>query len=365
MLKHLVALALLAAFTITSPAMSDKADDMTALHARLVERALTGTILPDHLTLVLTAQAEAQAMAAFCIAPSPQGLKTVRDAFRRLVSAFSRVEMYRFGPGLVDNRLARLNFWPDRRGLGARQTIQIITSEDQTALDPERLAGKSVAVQGLSALEIVLFDNADTGSPFICAYGQAITAVIQDNAKALSDAWQVPQAALLRNPGPENPLYRDHGEALQALLKAAMEQIRVVEAQKLGRVLRTGPADTNPQAAQFWRSGLMVPAAAANIDASRALLNLTRHVDADHSSLAGLLGEVNFELTQSLGALQHVADDAAQFDTTSFATHLQKPETYGLLNFARIPLRAVIDLYHDRMLPALGLTRGFNALDGD
>lgn len=360
MLKHVAALTLLAGLTTTSPTMGDVANDMTALHARLVDHALTDTVLPDHQALVDASGAEQQTMAAFCAAPTPDGLQAARDGFTTLAVAFAHVEMYRFGPGLVDNRLARLNFWPDRRGLGARQTRQIIRTQDPDALNPESLADKSVAVQGLSALEIVLFDGEDAGAAFPCAYGQAITSVIHDNAIALLGDWQQSQAALLRNPGPENPLYRDGGEALQALLKAATEQILIVEEQKLGRVLRSGPADANPRAAQFQRSGLMVPVAAANIAASRALLDLAHHVDADHPALAGGLREVHFELTQSLGALNRVAAAAAPI-----AAHLQTPETYGLLNFARIPLRAVIDLYHDRMLPALGLTRGFNALDGD
>jgi len=52
-------------------------------------------------------------------------------------------------------------------------------------------------------------------------------------------------------------------------------------------------------------------------------------------------------------------------DATPIAARLHSTETHELLNYARIPLRAVVALHETRLLPALGLTRGFNALDGD
>ncbi len=60
------------------------------------------------------------------------------------------------GPAREDNRFERLFFWPDRRGRGLRQVQGILAEEDETATDPATLYQKSVAVQGLLALDFVL-----------------------------------------------------------------------------------------------------------------------------------------------------------------------------------------------------------------
>jgi hypothetical protein len=334
-------------------AHADATAEQSGLQARLVEAILVQTILPDHAALVGATDRQGQAMRAFCAAPGAETLAAARGAFRDLVSAFSRVEMYRFGPGRQDNRLARLNFWPDRRGLGMRQVRRILAEQDASATDPATLRGKSVAVQGLSALEQVLFDSRDGTVPdFACRYGIAIAEASHATATALRDGWRGEQAALLRHPGPDNPLYRDRGEALMSLLKAATEQLVIVEQQKLGRVLRDDPASANPLAAPFRLSGMTLQAVAANIAASRAVLA--------HPDLDNLFRELDFELAQAQiaidGALQHPGGIAAR---------IADPATHDLLQYARIPLRAAVDLHDTRLLPALGLTRGFNALDGD
>jgi predicted lipoprotein len=63
----------------------------------------------------------------------------------------------RFGPVTEENRLERILFWPDRKGIGLKQVQAAIAGEDATAADPQTLPGKSVAMQGLGALEFVLF----------------------------------------------------------------------------------------------------------------------------------------------------------------------------------------------------------------
>ncbi len=344
-----------------TPALADTTSAQAVLQERLVETILSETILPDHAVLVVATAEQQRTMRAACGTPSPETLSDAQAAFRDLVAAFSRVEMYRFGPGRQDNRLARLNFWPDRRGLGMRQVRRILQEQDQTATDPTTLRGKSVAVQGLSALEQVLAEAADGVIPdFACRYGTAIADVTHETAEALLNAWHDSQAELLRHPGPENPLYRDQGEAVKALLKAAMEQLVIVEQQKLGRVLRDGPASANPLSAPFRLSGMTLRAVAVNIAASRAVLSHPDLPGLDDPDMQNLFRELDFELSQSGAAIR-----AALEFPGGIAARIADPATHDLLQYARIPLQAAVDLHDTRLLPALGLTRGFNSLDGD
>lgn len=327
------------------PTMADE----TALQTRLVETILVQTILPDHAALVGATDRQRQAMRRFCAARDAETLAAAHGAFDDLVTAFSRIELYRFGPGQEDNRLARLNFWPDRRRLGMRQVQRILAEQDPSATDPATLRDKSVALQGLPALERILFVTWDgVDQDFMCRYGLAIAEASHTTAIALQDAWQGPQAYLLRHPGPDNPLYRDPGEALKSLLRAATEQLVIVEQQKLGRVLGDDPASANPLAAPFRLSGMTLQAVAANIAASRAVLA--------HPDLDNLFRELDFELSQAQVAITKALKRPGG---------IADPVTYYLLQYARIPLQAAVDLHDTRLLPALGLVRGFNALDGD
>ena len=88
-------------------------------------------------------------------------------------------------------------FWPDRKGIGLKQVQAALADKDATAADPATLAGKSVAMQGLGALEFVLFGTgaetlAATGDAYRCAYGAAIAGNLETIAAELDDAWQAP-----------------------------------------------------------------------------------------------------------------------------------------------------------------------------
>src|SRR5690606_22737995 len=100
----------------------------------------------------------------------------VRAQFPAVVTAWSRIELYRFGPLMAQNRSDRILFWPDRKGIALRQVQAILADKDEAALAPETLARKSVAVQGLGALEFVLHgtgseDLATPDGAFRCDYG--------------------------------------------------------------------------------------------------------------------------------------------------------------------------------------------------
>ena len=78
-------------------------------------------------------------------------------------------------------------FWPDRKGIALRQVQAILAKQDATATDPATLKTKSVAVQGLGALEYVLFGTGAEAlalpeGDFRCDYGNAITSAVSDVA---------------------------------------------------------------------------------------------------------------------------------------------------------------------------------------
>ena len=168
---------------------ASQAQDKTIGQA--IEDAIDNAIRPGFATFAEQAETMARSTAALCAEPSDIAMQAARDQFDILIDAWGRVEFVRLGPLSQDNRLERVLFWPDRRGRGLQQIQQVIATGDETALNVDTLGHKSVAVQGLVALEFTLFG---TGSETIvsgpdaqrCAYAEAIAGNIAGIAADLS-----------------------------------------------------------------------------------------------------------------------------------------------------------------------------------
>jgi predicted lipoprotein len=119
----------------------------------------------------------------------------VKDAFAAAVVAWSNVEILRFGPITENRRFERLFHWPDPKGLGQRQIEAALKSRDEAVTQPDELAGKSVALQGLPALEYLLYGNGAeilAGAPAVDDSRDALPGVDTPGAFA----------AILRSPSP-------------------------------------------------------------------------------------------------------------------------------------------------------------------
>ena len=158
---------LTAALASATPAFAQDADDdvgatpSSGLVAEAVPtamaRAVDGFIRPGYRDLVERTGALADHLRPLCHRPSPQSLGRAKRAFSEVTASWSRIEIVRVGPVLDDNRFERVLFFPDRKSTGLKQVQRILAENDETATIATSLRGKSVAVQGLGALEYVLF----------------------------------------------------------------------------------------------------------------------------------------------------------------------------------------------------------------
>ncbi len=143
-------------------------------------------------------QALFSALKDLCKNTTTTTLDQARLAFHGAVDAWQAVEHIRFGPAQTQNAHARANFWPDKRGRVDKHLWRLMTRKDaEAALKPIAFAKGSVAVQGFSALERLLFGNdvlaqikrpATAVTP--CAVATAISVNITDLAKALVTEWR-------------------------------------------------------------------------------------------------------------------------------------------------------------------------------
>ncbi|TIU36466.1 MAG: peptidase M75, Imelysin, partial [Mesorhizobium sp.] len=238
----------------------------------IIQRAIDGFVRPAYAGLHEHAEALTGSMRELCVTPSQGELDAARAEFSATVYAWSSAEIIGFGPIKENNRLERMLFWPDRKSIGLKQVQAALSDKDPTATDPAQLAGKSVAMQGLGALEFVLYgDGADAlagkDDPYRCAYGTAVAGNIEAMAGEVSATWNKPDgfAALWANPGPQNPLYRDGNEAVTELVGVFINELEMVRDVRLKGFFGGKPDADKPKQAIYWRSQNTTASLAGNL----------------------------------------------------------------------------------------------------
>lgn len=188
-------------------------------------------ILPHIATFRKRTDALAASVARVCTSNSDSrdaARKRAQEAFVETVRAWAPLDMVRFGPAARNNRLERIFFWPDPRLFAQRQLNGLLAKRDPELLKPGAIAKQSVAVQGLTALEVLLFnekkplgDGDDDAAAYRCGMAKAIAANIDTVAGEIESGWQGPDGyrARILDPGPENVLYRDTAESARDIAK--------------------------------------------------------------------------------------------------------------------------------------------------
>jgi predicted lipoprotein len=369
-------LAAVIALLVTAAAAPARSQEATPAEAPriafkpVVERAVDAVILPGYRALADRAAAEATRVDDLCWQADVERLDAARAGFAELVLAWSKVELIRFGPARDENRYERLFFWPDPRGRGLQQIQEILAAEDPTATGVETLRAKSVAVQGLFALEFILYgtgsealiEPANPARSFRCRFGAAIAGTIAATAGEILAGWTGPEgfAALMNSAGPDNPVYRSHGEAVQDLIKAAREQLQLSRDLKLAHAIEDAPGKAQPKRAPFWRSDLTLASIRANIEAVLALVGPDGIGAALPRDEPWIANEIAFELREVEKTLARVEERGERWETL-----VKQAESHADLSYALIPLASAIELLEGGYPDSLGLITGFNSLDGD
>lgn len=349
------------AFCLFLPSTATYASEVSA---KVIADAIDGFIRPAYGRLVETAADLSKSMVTLCATPSPDNLAAARAAFSRTTATWSEVEIIRFGPITEQNRLERLLFWPDRKGTGLKQVQAALADKDATATDAATLGQKSVAMQGLGALEFVLFGTgadelAGTLAAYRCAYGKAISGNIGAIASEVDAAWRDDKgfASQWKNPGAANPLYRDDKEALTELLEVYVNGLELVRDVRVNGFLGKNSASDKPKQALYWRSEGTGASLAGNIAGMQALFAASKFgelVSADERWVAESIG---FEFTN--------AQAAAASITGPIDAALADPAKREKLSYFALVTSSLSEQFGVRLSGALGLTAGFSSLDGD
>lgn len=326
--------------------------------------AVVDVIRPDMLAFETASRGLDSAMQALCVAPSADGADIVAQEFAQVVAAYGRIDFLRIGPLLEDNRADRLFFWPDRRSIGLKQVQAILAKQDPLATDLETLQAKSVATQGLGALEFVLFGTGSesltaAAGAFRCAYGQTITANIAQIAGDLIISWYLPGgiADHLQDPQPNYSDYRTPTEAMEALLGLVSHGLEAMRDKKLVPFIATDTDAAKPKLAPLWRSGLTMTLLRANVDGMRELVTGSGMALAEGPAAQGLGDSIDFEFRNAIRALDLVTLPVDQAVADS--------QQASALSYLALVAGSLQSMVGEQLSAALGLSVGFSSLDGD
>ena len=346
---------------LAGPALAAEADEAT--QAAIVEKAVTRVIVPAFQRLAETASNTAARLEASCTEPDEEGIEQSQARFRDLVRAWARVDFLRFGPLSDEGRYERFAFWPDPRGVARRQIRQMLTREAPVLLQQGALKSQSAAVQGLPALEILLFESdlplSDPAAAYRCQLAAAVGKNLASLAAEARDGWlgQNGWSRLMARPGPENPVYRSRAETLTELLKAILTGVEQMADQRIRPALGEDAASARPQLAPYHRSGATAEylvASALGLQEFVAKSDIMTLLPADKGWIAN---SVSFEIENLITALRGLSGPAEALFTD--------PDQRGKARYAQGVLSSLKSLFHDQFSPAVGLSPGFNALDGD
>ena len=300
---------------------------------------------------------------ALCAAPSEAGLAAARDGFAGLVGAWGRLSVLRFGPLVSDNRFETIFFWPDPRGVTLRQVQAALAEDDPAVADPAHLAGKSVALQNLLALEYLLAGTdaallAQGEDAHRCRYAHAAALVLRDQARAVAAGWSgaAPIGASFRHPGPDG-YFRTPREVLGELVKAWLTTVDYVRSAELLPPMGESIAAARGRRAPLWRSDLTFTLIGAQLAGLIDLLDAT--------GLGGTLtGAAATPFNNLRSDLVRAAHALAAIDAPAEAAFAD-PAIRSRLDYAALLLGYASTTIGGDLTAALGLTMGFNALDGD
>lgn len=335
--------------------------------------ALTRTFaLPRYERLRVAAEGLSAPVAAFCAEPASEAaFAALAAAYGEVWDAWAAVEALRFGPVTFNLRLERFESWPDPRDSVGAQLAAMIEARDREALMPHSFAQRSVAVQGLTALERLLFDEGaraalaagDEGAAYRCDLLGRLAANMAEMAGDILADWtggERPFVATVAAAEEGNDYYYTAREAALEYLQSLATGLQFVGEHKLLRVMGESPAQARPHRLEGWRS----ERAAANIRINIAALEAL-YRGGDGLGFDDLLASRDPELAGLMARAFRQTRATADNLPVPLAAALGDPAARPTLEKLETELRALRQIVERRVAPALDMTLGFNALDGD
>lgn len=170
--------------------------ETSSLRREVLTHLADEVIAPAHRSLAVDAQSLVPALTAVCAGPDAGALASAQAAWSRVRDDWSVIQSFAFGPVIVQQQAAELDFWPVRT-----DTVDARIAEAPATIDAAYIDGLGTSAKGLPALEYLLFPGPLADDAVRCAYARALAEDIAQRSRSLDDAWQAEYAEALRSAG--------------------------------------------------------------------------------------------------------------------------------------------------------------------
>ncbi|HXJ03397.1 MAG TPA: imelysin family protein [Micropepsaceae bacterium] len=338
--------------------------DPKAAQAGKIALAVTDQfVIPTYQALVQACEAEEKAWTVFAAKREAGDFASLRAAYNGVADAWANAQLIKTGPITLFLRYDRFAYWPEARNATARALDQLLMSKNPKDLTAESLAHDSVAGQGLTALERLLYDGdnpekllkaAGAEGAWRTQVGVAIAHNLATIAHQVLADWTAPngvRAAIAANKGWNN-LFADAPEAARLLLTDLVAGFKLMHDVKLLPVLGANADAAKPKSAEAWRSGRSQRDLKLNLASAQGL-------EMAFATGAPAAHRTKFD---ALFAAATKAVDAIPADMGEAAADAKRRPR---VDAARVAIKAVQTELAKTLPGDVGVTLGFNSLDGD
>ncbi len=309
---------------------------------KLVTNVVNEHILPGYERLATSSAVLSKAVETSC----PDELDAVKVAYNEAFDAWMGVSHLRFGPSEENNRAFALAFWPDTRGFTPKTLASLLSDNDPAIHDAEKFKTVSIAARGFYPMEFLLYDTQFTEQPAPqrCDLMAVMAKDIAGNSAAILRDWQAGYGEMMIKA--DNDIYRAPEEAVRQLYTALTTGLQFTAQTRLGRPMGSFEKP-RPNRAEARRSKRSQRHVLLSLQANR--------------QLASLLSENDEDIDRGFERAIRIAeelDDPAFAGVGSIQGRIRVEALQGAITFTN-------DLVAEYLGPKLGISAGFNALDGD
>ncbi len=300
-----------------------------------------------------TAQSKALAEQAIKLcqggALSAEQVGELRKQWLMVAKAWAKAEAINYGPAYENMNHLYINYFPDERGLVHKSVNRLIA--DSPDLKPEQFADESAIVQGIPALEDVLFSN-DTLDKAQCNYLISATHELNRKFTDISNQWQKNGDSLLDTANPAtgmNQFFNGLLFHIENLKSTGLDKPLALKSHKKGHL----PAHKAGQSRAIIEEKLASLQEALTDKQLVALIN-----DSESGKENGkedgkkVLQQLEVTLKDTKAQLQTLPEDIGKADKA------EQTKLYDNLTTLTKQLKRGI-------MPLLGVQLGFNSTDGD
>ncbi len=326
-------------------------------------------IIPAYKALEVSTEQLKQNSKGFCQKPDEQSFIQLQIAFINSLAKWQSIQHIRFGP--IENSLRnfRYQLWPDKRGKVNKHLNKLLIAKNSGPLQNEKFPHGSIAIQGFSALEMLLFNKGITFQDFIkqeakqgkanyrCKVLLAISTNLSNMSTGLVHDWAGDNNAFrefIATAEQANDYFENELEVSSNLLNNLSTQLILIVDYKLDRPLGKNIQKSIAKRAESWRS-------------RQSLANIQNNLTA-----LKLLYETGFKPWLNDTELKQKIDYSfIQINTTIdkinkpiFAA-VKDPSLRPVIIELRQQIAHLKQLCSVQLPAALNLPLGFNSLDGD